>query len=484
MKRLNLLFGFLLATSAWAQAPSATFHGTGAPSLPCGPAQLYQRDDTSPQTLYFCVAPSNATSTANWSLFSSGGGDGDALLAGTNQSWTGTGGLTVGGGGVLVLPLATAGAMTTPTTPGGNGGGQGVFNLMFNNETYTTGGTSIVDTQQAWGYNIGLHGSSLVSTEPAWFWGLENDYLVPGQDPASNLFTEAYLQFQPTANGATRPIFIQVHRDANCITSGLCDINDFELNSDPALGIGFHQWADNSKQWAYINGNSMGINGYATQTGDTQIVATGQNGKYAELHLQNSVSPFLGFHTYSVSDSSTIWQFDLLATSGWIQYNNARTSLGGAKDYPNSSVLTVEGPSGNANVTLTAKAGSSATGDVLDVLDNSNNKLVSVTPAGISSFKHISLNGDCISTTCTAATSGAFTIAAAGTSATITTTAVGQNSEIFITEDSSLGAKLSVTCSSTATAPQVTSRTSATSFTVTATTTATNPGCYAWHILN
>lgn len=459
MRHLRLLL-FFVAGALFAQAPTASFHGNGAPSLPCGPAQLYQQDNTSPAALWFCVAPSNTSSTANWAqLGSSGstnatsiqgnavhtgtptsgqiyawnstnsdfeltaqsGGGGNVTQAGTNQVFTGANGLEVGAGGVLSLPLNVSSALTTPLTPGGPSGtyGQGHFNWQFSNESFTNTLGTAIDTEMGLGYNICLHGTSCIGTEPAWFFGLENNYLGGG----SSWVNEAYIQFQPTPNGASRPWFVQVDRSSGCITSGLCLLTDWEINSPPNVGVGFHDWSNNAVEWATINGNGLQMAGYATQPSDTYLNIIGQNGKFGEFAFTNGTT---GYKGYSVSDSSTIWEFDLLGTNNWMQYNNNKTSLGGSAAYNGNATLSVQAGSGT-NVAMSIGLNSSNTADLLRFYGNTGSQLGQVSSAGLLTLPNITATSAVIAANVTdsALTSGQCVQASTGGLLTTTGAACG-----------------------------------------------------------
>jgi hypothetical protein len=431
MKSLRLLFFFLGASAVFAQAPSATFHGNGAPSLPCGSAQLYQQDNASPQALWYCVAPSNTASTANWAQLGASGstnatqiqgnavksgtptsgqvyawnstnsdfelsssGGGGASLSATNQSWTGAGSLTLTNG-AMVLPIGVNAPMATGATAGGGS----KFQLNFDPQTYIGSDATIVDVQMSLGYNRCMNGTTCIGTEPAWFMGWEDDYVVPGQSKNDHLFNEWYMQFQPTANGATRPIFVQVHRDAGCITAGNCDINDFELNSDPAIGIGFHTWANNSIQWANMNGTGLSMLGYAAQASDTVLLARGQNGKYGALTLDNS-STGKGFDIASVSDNADIWQLNMPNLDNWMQYNTTKTSIGGSGTFPGNATVSIVPPSSSTNVVLSLGLNSSNTADLLRFYGNTGSQLGQVSSAGKLSLPTLAVTGITGSTQC------------------------------------------------------------------------------------
>jgi hypothetical protein len=217
------------------------------------------------------------------------------------------------------------------------------------------------------GYNICASGTQCVSTEPAWFWGVEDKYLVSGAN-----YNEMYWQYQPTANGATRPIFVQVDRDTNII-------NDFELNSDPAVGIGFHRWDNNGIEWAQMKGNNLSMLGYAAQTGDTQILARGQNGFFGSLLLDNGTT---GFTIQSVSDNTNIWQMNMPSLNNWIQYNNTKTSIGGSGDFSGNATVSIESPASSSNPVLSLKQAVSDTANLLNLYSSGGTLLGNISSAG------------------------------------------------------------------------------------------------------
>lgn len=427
MRHLRSLLFFCAVIGAFAQSPSATFHGNGAPSLPCGPAQLYQQDNAAPAALWFCQSPSNTASTSNWALLgtsgstnatsiqgnavktgtptsgqvyawnstnsdfelssSSGGG---ASLSATNQTWTGAGSLTMANGsGILTMgvnnPLGTA------ATPGGSSTGGSKFQLNFDPQTYVGSDATIIDTQMSLGYNRCMNAASCVGTEPAWFMGWEDDYVVPGQSKTSNLFNEWYMQFQPTPNGATRPIFVQVHRDAGCITANNCEINDFELNSSFTSGIGFHSWDNNAIEWAAIKGTGLNLFGYAAQTTDTFVNVAGQNGTFGSLFLNNGTVSN-GFTIQSVSDNLNIWQMNFPSCSNWINFNSLKTSLGCSGAFNGNATLSVQAGSGT-NVAMSIGLNSSNTADLLRFYSNASALLGQVSSAGLLTLPNITTGG-------------------------------------------------------------------------------------------
>jgi hypothetical protein len=270
---------------------------------------------------------------------------------------------TATAGAPITLPLNTNYAISTGNTPGGGA----PFTLLFNEHPFTSGSTTTVDTQMGMGYNICASGTQCVSSEPAWFWGVEDKYLVSGAN-----YNEMYWQYQPTANGATRPIFVQVNRDTN-------NINDFELNSDPAVGIGFHRWDNNGTAWASMKGNGLSILGYATQAADTQILGRGQNGYFGSLLLDNGTS---GFAIQSVSDNTNIWQFNMPNLTNWIQYNSTKTSIGGSGDFPGSATVSIEPPANSSNPVLSLKQTASDTANLLNLYNASGTLLGNISSAG------------------------------------------------------------------------------------------------------
>lgn len=305
-------------------------------------------------------AKGRITSAAN-------GTGGGASLSATNQSWTGAGSLTLTNGS-LIFPIGQnkpiASTVTASGTVGGSAVGGGLFQLNIDPQSYSGTDTTLIDDQMSLGYNRCMNGSSCISTEPAWFFGLEHNYCVPGNSCTTNLFNEAYLQFQPTANGATRPWFVQVHRDPTCIAAANCQINDFELNSSYTIGIGFHSWDDNSKEWAMMNGLGLNMLGYSTQTSDTIILARGQNGHYGALTLDNAVTG-TGFDIANVGGNANIWQFNFPDQDNWFGYNSKKMSVGGSNDFPGSHIFTIEPPSGSSAPVLALKQTASDTANLL-----------------------------------------------------------------------------------------------------------------------
>ncbi len=235
----------------------------------------------------------------------------------------------VAGSGAIKLPLNSNYATSTNNTVGGGA----PFTWLFNQQSFS----NTVDTQSAQGYNICANGTQCVPTEPALFWGLEDKYLVSGTN-----YQEAYLQYQPTTQGASRPIFIQINRDTNTL-------NDFELNSD--VGIGFHSWVDNTQQWAILNPAGLNLLGTPTQTSDTSLLVRGQNGKFGALRLDNGST---GLNIASVNDIPTIWEFDLPGQNNWIKFNNTQTVFGGSDDFTGSTT-TFESPAGSSRTAVTIK---------------------------------------------------------------------------------------------------------------------------------
>ena len=261
-----------------------------------------------------------------------------------------------GTGGPLKLPLNTNYALSTNNTVGGGA----PFTWLFNQETFA--GT--VDTQSAQGYNICANGSQCVASEPAFFWGMEDKYSVSGSN-----YVEAYLQYQPTVQGASRPLFIQINRDNNTVT-------DFELNTD--TGVGFHSWADNSKLWALMNPTSFSMLGSPTQTTDTAAVIRGQNGRFGSLRLDNGTT---GFQVASVSDNVNIWEFDLPGQNNWIKYNNTQTVFGGSDDFTGAT-STFESPAGSSRTAVIIKQSVGNLQPVLAFQNSSGVQGAAVLPSG------------------------------------------------------------------------------------------------------
>jgi hypothetical protein len=267
------------------------------------------------------------------------------------------------GTGSSTLPLNTNYALSTANTPGGGA----PFTLLFNEHPYTSGATTTVDTQMGMGYNVCTSGTQCVSSEPAWFWGVEDKYLVSGVN-----YNEMYWQYQPTANGATRPIFVQVNRDTN-------NINDFELNSDPAVGIGFHRWDNNGVEWALMKGNEFSVLGYTGQTADTKILARGQSGFFGSLLLDNGTT---GFAIQSVSDNANIWQLNMPNLTNWMQYNNTKTSIGGSGDFPGGATVSIEPPASSTNPVLSLKQAASDTANLLNLYSSAGTLLGNISSTG------------------------------------------------------------------------------------------------------
>jgi hypothetical protein len=289
-----------------------------------------------------------------------------------------------------VLPLNTNYALSTANTPGGGA----PFTLLFNEHPYTSGTTTTVDTQMGMGYNVCSNGTQCVSTEPAWFWGVEDKYLVSGAN-----YNEMYWQYQPTANGATRPIFVQVNRDTN-------NINDFELNSDPTVGIGFHRWDNNAIEWALMKGNNLSMLGYAGQTADTQILARGQNGFFGALSLDNGTT---GFAIQSVSDNTNIWQMNMPSLTNWIQYNATKTSIGGSGDFPGGATVTIEPPASSTNPVLSLKQTASDTANLLNLYSSSGSLLGNISSTGALTVPSVTDSGLTVGQCVQAGTGGLLT---------------------------------------------------------------------------
>jgi hypothetical protein len=270
-----------------------------------------------------------------------------------------------GTSGSVKLPLNTNYALSTNNTVGGGA----PFTWLYNQSTFA--GT--VDTQSAQGYNICLAGSQCVSSEPAFFWGMEDKYLVSGTN-----YMEAYLQYQPTAQGASRPIFIQINRDNNTVS-------DFELNTD--TGVGFHSWANNAQEWALMNPTSFSMLGTPTQTTDTAAVIRGQNGKFGSLRLDNGTT---GFQVASVSDNVNIWEFDLPGQSNWISYNNTQTVFGGSNDFTGAA-STFEAPAGSSRTAVIIKQAANDPQPILAFQNSAAVQGADVLPSG--AFQTVAYEG-------------------------------------------------------------------------------------------
>lgn len=372
-----------------------------------------------------------------------GSGSGNASLSATGQSWTGAGSLTLTNG-ALIFPIGQnapiASAVTASGTVGGHAVGGGLFQLNVDPQSYTGTDTTLIDDQMSLGYNRCMNGTSCISSEPAWFMGWEHNYCVPSNSCTTNLFNEWYMQFQPTPNGASRPIFVQVHRDPTCIAAQNCIINDFELNSDPVIGIGFHDWSANGSLWAKINATNFTINGNSSQSGLSLIQCTGLNSQGCEFNFTNGT---VGYRGYPVT--STIWEFDMLGVSNWMQYNNTKTSLGGAAAYLGNATFTVEAASGT-NVAVSIGLNSSNTADLLRLYGNTGSQLGQISSAGLLTLPNITATSAIIAANVTdsALTSGQCVQAGTGGILSTTGSACGSGGSGNTTSTSLVSGNLAV----------------------------------------
>lgn len=155
------------------------------------------------------------------------------------------------------------------------------------------------DTVMLMGYNVQGAGGRIVSSEPAFYWAIEQDY-EPNPDVH---WVEAYWHWSHPTGGEKRPIFWRFDRSTG-------DMVGFDIRHN---GISFNDWG-NDAQVMTIAPKSAFIDqkGHASQTTDGGIYLGAQNGKTVSLTMNGAHGAFqigsLASNQWYISASGTIMQ--------------------------------------------------------------------------------------------------------------------------------------------------------------------------------
>jgi uncharacterized membrane protein len=259
----------------------------------------------------------------------------------------------------ILTPYTSGVAKTIWKAQDATGGStKGPFQLIVGGSLFA----STIDNTMYFGYNLADGGGNTVSTEPAFGFVIEQDYQV-----ASTHFVESYFEWHDIGGSlGKRPIFWQFNR----ATGSLVSMN---IRSN---GMSFTEWDDATEPvFATLNRAGFILNGYATQTSDTQLVVSAQNGKFGALSLG-------GGFLIQANGSSARWTLGLGGRVP-IEMTSNQVIIGGNGNF--GGTLIVETPSTRVtnDHTLFLRAATSQTTNLLKaVASDGTTQVAALTTAG------------------------------------------------------------------------------------------------------